>query len=141
LELPGRTGRWLIAAGLLLAFLILLVLARSLRHDRVEGHAFDIPPADHPIIVEVLNGSGRDGLARLGARRLRRRGFDVVFFGNGPAVDSTEVLARRGGDDNASRVARALGVGRVVTRRDSLLRVDVTVLLGPDFTPDEAGRP
>lgn len=109
----------------------------------MEGHAFDIPDQTHRILVEVLNGSGRPGLARLGARRLRRLGFDVVYFGNAdpPAVDSTRVLLRRGDRDRASQVRGALGVGQVSTRPDTLRRVDVTVILGPDFQPDEDGRP
>ncbi|MGH7580231.1 MAG: LytR C-terminal domain-containing protein, partial [Gemmatimonadales bacterium] len=32
--------------------------------------------------VEVLNGSRRSGAARAATRMLRRRGLDVVFFGN-----------------------------------------------------------
>jgi hypothetical protein len=142
LELAPRTRRALIAAGTLLAFIILFALARSLRRDRVEGHAFDIPAAGHAIVVEVLNGSGRSGLARLGARRLRRLGFDVVYFGTANVdVDSTQVLLRRGDARNADRVRRALGVGRVVARVDTLRRVDVSVILGPEFQPDEQGRP
>ena len=81
-------------------------------------------------------------MARLGARRLRRLGFDVVFFGTADTgVDTTQVLLRRGDATSADRVRRALGVGRVVTRVDTLRRVDVTVILGPEFHPDEKGRP
>jgi hypothetical protein len=142
LELTPRTRRALIAGGSLLFFLLLLVLGRSLRRDRVEGHAFDIPAGGRGIVVEVLNGSGRSGLARLGVRRLRRLGFDVVYFGNAePAMDTTQVLLRRGDIHAAERVRNALGVGRIVTRVDTLRRVDVTVILGPDFHPDEQGRP
>lgn len=143
MELSARTRRGLIAGGLLFAFILLLLLARSLRHDRVEGHAFDIPDTRHPIVVEVLNGSGRSGLARLGARRLRRMGFDVVYWGNAdsPGVDTTRILLRRGDPDHASEVRGALGVGTVANRIDTLRRVDVTVILGPDYQPDEGGRP
>mgnify|MGYP001390749214 CR=1 FL=1 len=142
MELTPRTRRALIAGGTLLFFILLLALGRSLRRDRVEGHAFDIPAGGHGIVVEVLNGSGRSGLARLGVRRLRRLGFDVVYFGNAePPVDTTQVLLRRGDTDNAERVRNAIGVGRIVTRADTLRRVDVTVILGPDFQPDEQGRP
>jgi hypothetical protein len=142
LELTPRTRRALIAGGTLLFFILLLVLGRSLRRDRVEGHAFDIPAGGRGIVVEVLNGSGRSGLARLGVRRLRRLGFDVVYFGNAePPADTTQVLLRRGDARNAERVRNALGVGRIVTRVDTLRRVDVTVILGPDFHPDEQGRP
>jgi hypothetical protein len=142
LELAPRTRRRLIAGGTLLAFIALYVFARSLRRDRVEGHAFDIPPMDHPIVVEVRNGTTRNGLGRLGTRHLRRLGFDVVGFGNESLkVDTTRVLVRRGDPANGARVREALGVGKVETRIDTLLRVDVTVILGPDFQVDEHGRP
>jgi hypothetical protein len=143
LELAPRTRHSLIVCGILLAVILLLLVARGLRHDRVEGHAFDIPSVDHRIVVEVLNGSDRTGLARLGARRLRRMGFDVVYFGNAdpPRVDTTRVLLRRGEPGQAERVRDALGAGAVSTRLDTLRRVDVTVILGPDFRPDEDGRP
>jgi hypothetical protein len=141
-ELPAGARRGLIAGGLLLATILLALLARSLRRDRVEGHAFDIPTGDNRIVVEVLNGSGRAGLARLGARRLRRHGLDVVLFGNADStVDSTRIILRRGAKALAERVQDALGAGRVRESRDSLRLVDVTVILGPDFTPDEDGRP
>ncbi len=142
MELSSGARRWLIAGGLLLITVALFLLARSLRRDRVEGHAFDIPTGDNRIIVEVLNGSGRSGLARLGARRLRRQGIDVVLFGTADSmVDSTRVILRRGEKVRADRVQDALGIGRIREARDSLRLVDVTVILGPDFTPDEDGRP
>jgi len=141
-ELSSGARRWLIAGGLLLLTGALFLLARSLRRDRVEGHAFDIPTGDNRIIVEVLNGSRRSWLARLGARRLRRQGIDVVLVGNADSmVDSTRVILRRGEKVRADRVQDALGVGRIREVRDSLRLVDVTVILGPDFTPDEDGRP
>jgi hypothetical protein len=141
-ELSPGARRGLIAGGLLLTVAGLFLLARSLRRDRVEGHAFDIPTGDNPIIVEVLNGSGRNGLARLGARRLRRHGIDVVLFGTADSmVDSTRVILRRGDKVRAARVQNALGVGRIREAPDSLPLVDVTVILGPDFRPDEDGRP
>lgn len=143
MEFPSGKRRWLIAGGVLCAILLLYVLARSFRHDRVEGHAFDIPSGRNRIQVEVLNGSRKAGLARLGARRLRRQGIDVVYFGNAgpPGVDTTRVVLRRGTENRAERVRAALGAGVIVTEPDTLRRVDVTVILGPDFEPDEDGRP
>jgi hypothetical protein len=120
-----------------------VVAVRALRRDQVEGHAFAIPSANDAIQVEVLNGSGRPGLARLGARHLRRQGLDVVLFGNAgsPRTDTTRVILRRGIRSSAERVRGALGAGRIETAPDSLRRVDVTVILGQDFQPDETGRP
>jgi hypothetical protein len=141
-ELAPASRRWLIAGGLLLTVLLLVLVTRALRRDRVEGHAFDIPSVEQRIIVEVLNGSGRPGLARLGTRRLRRMGVDVVYFGNADSlVDSTRIVVRRGDPTVATRVRQALGTGRVGSRPDSLRRVDVSVILGPDYQPDEDGRP
>lgn len=88
---------------------------------------------DH-IVVEVLNGSGRRGLARVATRALRSAGFDVVYFGTvADSVGITQVLARRGDSLAAVKVARALGSGQARVKPDTLLRVDVTVLLGDDY--------
>ena len=142
MELAPAPRRWLIAGGLLLSALLLVLIIRALRRDRVEGHAFDIPSAEHRIIVEVLNGSGRTGLARLGTRRLRRMGLDVVYFGTADSlVDSTRIVARRGDAAVATQVRQALGTGRTDAQPDSLRRVDVSVILGRDYQPDEDGRP
>ncbi len=142
MELTPATRRGLIAGGLLLTVVLLVLAGRAFRRDRVEGHAFDIPVGEGRLVVEVLNGSGRTGLGRLGTRRLRRMGLDVVFFGNAEApVDSTRVIVRRGDPSKAHRVKNALGAGKVVVQIDTLRRVDVSVILGQDYHPDEDGRP
>ena len=92
--------------------------------------------------MEVLNGSGRRGLARAATRVLRQAGFDVVYFGNlSQIVATTQALARRGDSAAAARVARALGAKQVRVSTDTLLRVDVTVLLGNDYRPPPGLRP
>lgn len=142
MEQPLRSRRRLIVALALVVVLLAIVFLRPHR-DQVAGHAFPIPSADDRILVEVLNATGRQGLARLGTRQLRRQGLDVVFFGNADStVDSTRIIARRGKRDDAERVQKALGLGRVLLQSDTLLRVDVSVLLGSDYQPHEAdGRP
>ena len=130
----------LIAAALLLA-VVGLVLANRLGRDRVPGHAYAIPSGDDRIIVEVLNGTRRQGLARTATRLLRRQGIDVVFFGSTDSTDSTRVIVRRGARSRADQVARALGVGKVVTESDTLRRVDVTVILGRDYAPEGGIHP
>lgn len=141
MELTRAARRWLIAGGTLLALVVLVLAGRALRRDRVAGHAFDIPTADGRILVEVLNGSGKTGLGRLGTRRLRRMGLDVVYFGTAGATDSTQIIARRGERSRAEKVRDALGTGKVMVQPDTLRRVDVSVILGQDFQPDEDGRP
>jgi len=105
------------------------------KRELVPGHAYAIPAPGKRIRVEVLNGTQRPGFARTATRALRERGLDVVFFGTGPAADSTRILVRRGDPGQGKTVAEALGVGRVVTEPDTLRRVDVSVLLGNDWRP------
>lgn len=92
-----------------------------------------VVPGGEVVTIEVLNGSGRRGVARVATRVLQRAGFDVVYFGNAEPVDSTVVLWRRGEDRHGSSLVRALGTGRVQEARDTLRRLDYTVILGPDW--------
>jgi hypothetical protein len=125
------------------AFALLSVAAVLLkpRREQVAGHAYPIPQPDHRIRVEVLNGTQRAGLARTATRLLRERGLDVVFYGGGPAAESTRIYVRRGDPGQGREVAEALGAGRVSVSPDTLRRVDVTVLLGQDWRPHLPLRP
>jgi 2-keto-3-deoxy-L-rhamnonate aldolase RhmA len=120
-----------------------VVAARS-RRDRVEGHAYAIPSAEDRIIVEVLNGTSRAGLARTATRLLRQRGLDVVFFGSADSAsrtDSTRIIVRRGQRGAAEIVGQALGTGRIEIELDTLRRVDVSVILGADYQPSAGVHP
>ena len=102
------------------------------------------PPArtGERVRVEVLNGGGRQGMARTATDALRDRGFDVVFYGNAQDFDgdSSVVLDRVGRADLAREVADALGIPRVLSQPDSNLYLDVTVVLGEDWTRDTAAE-
>jgi hypothetical protein len=128
-------------AALLVVALLFVVLLRP-RPPSGREHAYPIPPTGERLEVEVLNGTGKAGLARVGTRQLRRQGIDVVFFGNaeGPA-ESTLVIVRRGARSRADRVVRALGTGRVVLEADTLRRVDASVVLGQDYRPPAEFHP
>jgi hypothetical protein len=101
----------------------------------------DAPPAASApapagrVRVEVLNASGRPGLAREGTRILRDRGFDVVSFGNadGFSPDTSLVLDRAGRIETARQVADAVGIRRVRALPDANLYLDATVVLGRDW--------
>jgi LytR cell envelope-related transcriptional attenuator len=87
-------------------------------------------------MVEVLNGTRRQGAARAATRVLRQHGIDVVFLGNADSLSRfTRVLVRRGDSERASYVAASLGGGQVGVEIDTLRRVDVSVILGDDFRP------
>jgi hypothetical protein len=105
-------------------------------------HAVALPSPQGRVLVEVLNGSRRQGAARTATRMLRRQGLDVVFLGNADSLaDSTRVIVRRGDPNKARYVAQALGAGKVVVETDTLRRVDVSVILGDDFRPRLAIHP
>ena len=115
-----------------------VILAARIKRDRVAGHAYPIPAADDRIVVEVLNGTTRAGLARTATRLIRKQGLDVVFFGSADSAsrtDSTRIIVRRGERGAAEIVASALGAGVVEVELDTLRRVDVTIILGSDYQP------
>ncbi len=110
-------------------------LRRTERKPQV-SHAFAIPPLQGRLMVEVLNGTRRQGAARTATRMLRSHGVDVVFLGNADSASSlTQVIVRRGDPGRARTVAAVLRTGRILVETDTLRRVDVSVILGEDFRP------
>ena len=89
------------------------------------------------IRVEVLNAGGEAGMARLATDRLRDQGFDVVYFGNAETFDqdSTVVVDRSGRLEAARAVGDVLGAMSILSEPDSNLYLDVTVLLGREWSP------
>lgn len=138
MKLTGRRyGRMLVAA------LVLGIIAWAGWREwtaRKEEAARDGPadaraPEGTRIKVEVLNGTRTRGLARRATRYLRDRGFDVV--GSGTATeqrDSTLVIDRSSHPEWAYLVGRAMRA-RVSAQPDSSRYLDVTVILGADWTP------
>jgi hypothetical protein len=92
-------------------------------------------PAASAGVVEVLNGTGRKGVANLVAERLRREGFDVVKIGNAPekTYARTVVAERRDAGPAAEHVAAVLGVRGACPFRNENLLVDATVFVGRDI--------
>lgn len=86
--------------------------------------------------VEVLNAAGVPGLARTATERLRDHGFDVVFYGNarGFGRDTSMVLDRVGEGQHPHEIARVLEIGRVISRPDTTLYLEATVVIGRDWT-------
>jgi hypothetical protein len=99
--------------------------------------AVQLPPASHAVRVEVLNVSGKPGIARVATDKLRERGFDVVYFGNGTAGvrARSAVLDRAGKLEVARAVASALGIAVVESAPDTSRLVEASVLLGSDWLP------
>jgi len=111
----------------------------ALRTLEVAGEEVaSFPLAWDRVRVEVLNAGGVRGMAGQARNLLRADGFDVVFFGNADQFgrEHSAVLARTGQYEAARTVAEALGIETVVLEPDGSRLVDVTVLLGSDWTVD-----
>ncbi|MGH7330544.1 MAG: LytR C-terminal domain-containing protein [Polyangiaceae bacterium] len=101
--------------------------------NTVRGHV--VPTGAH-VRVEVLNATDTKGLARRAMLVLRGAGFDVVFFGNSAErADTTRILDRSGHADWAALAGRAMGRSRVEEKPDSSRFLDLTVLVGRNWTP------
>ena len=86
-------------------------------------------------VVEVLNGTDRQGLAAGAAKVLRSHGVDVISLGAASRPRSrTVIYDRTGVFARAARVRKALGcpAAIAVTRIDALRGVDASVELGGD---------
>lgn len=89
------------------------------------------------IQLNLLNGSGEQGVARRTMNYLRSVGFDVVEIDNysRSSVQRSFVIDRVGDSLSAMKTAKALGIDdslRVV-RIDSTLYVRCSVVLGKDY--------
>jgi hypothetical protein len=138
LELAGLVAALLLIGVFVVSFVLGLGAGRAAPEvaapDPQEANVADPPPTEGRVRVEVLNGSGKAGLARAATERLRDAGFDVVYFGNAARVaDSSVVIARSTDDSNARAVARRLGIRPVRIDPDTTLLLEVTVVLGKDW--------
>lgn len=135
-----RGPSWLRSTlGLATAAGILVLSAIAMRQSTGGARIDDEGPgwADGRVRVEVLNGGGVAGMAVDATDRLRDRGFDVVDIGNQRPFDSERpsvVIDRVGRTDMARAVAEALGIDNVQSDPDPNLYVDVSVVLGAEWT-------
>lgn len=133
--LEQSSSKRVIAAGGIGVLLVGMAVAAILWFRRGDkSPVVTLPKTTQTITVEVLNGTDRRGLARQVTRVLREEGVDVIYFGS--AEDSshlTQILVRRGEKAKGEELRRLLGVGRVVSKPDSLRRLDLTLILGDDY--------
>jgi hypothetical protein len=124
-KLPGA-GFWL--------FLICLVLAVSIAtrwiglRERITEEGMDFQ-------VEVLNGTGRTGLAMKVAIELRKAGVDVLLVGDAEHYRFGEsiLVDRKGDPDLMKKLSKLTGCRRIVLQAQREPLVDVTFVLGPDM--------
>jgi hypothetical protein len=134
-----KIGRWivLIAAFLIACGAIARLYLRTGPRFRSSKSAVGrvVPDGTH-IRVEVLNATDTKGLARRAMLVLRDAGFDVVFFGNTTErADTTRILDRSGHTDWAALASKTMGRANAVEMPDSSRFLDLTVLVGRNWTP------
>jgi hypothetical protein len=139
----SRRDRRTLALDVLIG--ILVVIVGYLTYSLLDRHILQ-PPVDpgkgsvapgEIIQVDVLNGSGVNGVASTCTSYLRARGFDVVEMRNykTPDVDESLVIDRVGNMANAEKVAYALGIKKknIVQQINHDYYVDVSIVIGKDF--------
>jgi hypothetical protein len=99
-------------------------------------------PLAHTIQIEVLNGCGVNGIAKIFQERLRENGFDVVNTENyvikGKVywnVDQTFVIDQIGVAEQAKAIAKALGIplSNIESRENPAAIYDISVVVGKDY--------
>ena len=99
-------------------------------------------PLVHTIQVEVLNGCGVNGVAKIFQSLLRDNGFDVVntenYVVNGKVfwkVDQTFVIDQIGVAEQAKAIAKALGIPltNIESRENPAAIYDISVVVGKDY--------
>lgn len=85
------------------------------------------------VTAEVWNATERQGLALEMTRFLRRRGVDVVKWGNyGERKKSTLIIDRTGNFEKTEKLTNVLPGYDLVTHLDPKRMVDLTIILGED---------
>lgn len=128
------------AIGFLSLLLVLLVFGLFTRiiFPRIQNQRAEATPLIGNIIqLEVLNGEGTAGLAQEVTAVLRKNGFDVVETGNFKNfnMEKTVLIARTDNDENARRVAEALGIApqNIIIEASEDFYLDATIVIGSDY--------
>ncbi|MDR2709467.1 MAG: LytR C-terminal domain-containing protein [Elusimicrobiota bacterium] len=91
--------------------------------------------------VEVRNASNITGAAQNAAWRLRMEELDVLDFGNWPiSADETIIKDRKGNFMQAKKIAKVLGVGKIINAYDEYHNYDTTVFIGQDYKIKDTGE-
>jgi len=86
--------------------------------------------------IQILNGSGKSGMADVFRDFLGGFGFDIIEFGNARSwnYERTIVIARGPGSDRIARdLAKVLGTDRVIHLQEPSSLVEATVIIGRDY--------
>jgi hypothetical protein len=119
------------SAVIMIAALVLMGLSIAFRWSGI-GKNLSVPEV--PFQLEVLNGTGEQGVAREVTMKLRKMGIDVLIEGNAGRFDyrETVLVDRKGNPDLMMKLSRRLGVSRVLKQVQDRPHVDATLIIGWD---------
>jgi hypothetical protein len=116
-----------------LAGVVLVLCAASITHGFIFRSIGGDDVGDR-FRIEVLNGTGKPGLAHAAKRSLHRRRIDVIEVGNAESFDypETVLIARKPGAD-VETLGRILGCANIVEQLRVNGLADATLILGADY--------
>ena len=87
------------------------------------------------IKIELLNGSGDKSNLEKVKKLLENKGYNVTKTGNTNSISKTIITNKKDiADENLKAIKQVLGVGSISTNKSSTSLVDVTIVIGKDFT-------
>lgn len=125
----GFGQKLLVASSLVVLVLCLASVTWSfIFHYHVKGGESRV------FTIEVLNGTGKSGLAHTAKEGLLQRGIDVIAVGNADRFDYSEsILIARKRDADVDSLGDILGCKNVVVQlRDDSIE-DASLILGADY--------
>ncbi len=95
-------------------------------------------PLPRVVQIEVLNAGAAAGAARVATEMLRDGRLDVVYYGNADSAwsrrERNAIVVRRGDTAGVGRARDVLGAAELIERDDRSRLVDLSIILGREFT-------
>jgi hypothetical protein len=104
--------------------------------------ATPIPPLEENIQIEILNGCGVNGIAKIFQSYLRTQGFDVVNTDNYLVegkrywgLQESKIIDYMGNMEQAEALARSLGISlsKIEVNESEIAIYDMSVVIGKDY--------
>jgi hypothetical protein len=101
-----------------------------------------IPPLEENIQIEILNGCGINGIAKIFQSYLREQGFDVVNTDNYLVggkrhwdLKESKIIDHMGHTEQAEALARSLGISldKIEVKESETAIYDMSVVIGKDY--------
>lgn len=131
-------------------FSSIIVLQDEDRQDTVEAVSpvqdkiaeETLPPLQQNIQIEVLNGCGVNGIAKVFQSYLREQGFDVVntenYIEDGKRrwdIEQSMIIDHIGDTEQAKALARSLGIAfdKIIIKQTPNPIYEISVVIGKDY--------